>query len=125
MTTVHDFDRTALATQANDLDQTGFATLADPAFGSDASPEPIAPAAKRKPIDKLVVAAGLVGAIGAGAALWMVLTGHSSQPRTTAVQSSTAPAAAPAAAIAAPAPTPDNGPAPAPAVWRGLVRLPK
>jgi hypothetical protein len=112
MTTMHDFDRTALATQT------------DPAFGSDESPEPIVPAAKRKPIDKLVVAAGLVGAIGAGAALWMVLTGHSSQPHTTAVQSSTAPAAAPAAAVAAPAPSPDNGPAPAPAVWRGLVLLP-
>jgi len=147
MTTLHDFEATALAPVlapgVDDFDRTAFAPRGDEATAAyawassplgepadeagdlpsgDCAPlAPSTPASKRKPVDKLIVAAGLMGAIGAGAALWMALSGGSPQPQPTAavLNSTEAPAAAPAAtaaaAVQAPAASaPDNVPAAAP-----------
>jgi hypothetical protein len=141
MTTVHDFDRTALAPRADDFDPTGIAPRGDDvtsawawassplgnpadeagglAYGYDSPTDAITPAAKRRPIDKLVVAAGLIGVIGAGAALGIALLSTSPQPRPVSVApgSTGAPAGVPAAGVPAPVVNPpDNGPAPAAAV---------
>jgi len=101
------------AFRAGDADEDGY-----PAYRGGFRPDPITPAAaKPKPMGKAALAAGVIGAIGMGAALGIVLIGNSTQPRTVTVTpgSTGAPIAVPAAG----APTqvvPPPGPAPAQAV---------
>ncbi len=138
MSTLHDIDRTTFAPRADDVTSAcawASSPLGDPsdrsvdvAYAHDFPPDPITPAAKPKSIDKVMVAAGLIGAIGAGVALGITLFDGSPQPRSVAVASGStrAPAAVPASAAPAPAPAAavpaavvppaDNGPAPAPVV---------
>ncbi|WP_139333182.1 hypothetical protein, partial [Mycobacterium sp. SP-6446] len=96
MNTSHDLDRTALAPLGEEP-TSAFAwassPLGDPtdssgdlAYREDASPDPIAPA-KPKSINKTMVAAGLIGVIGAGTVLGIALLGGSPQPQQVAVTS--------------------------------------
>jgi hypothetical protein len=132
MSTMHDMDRTALAPRGEDPTSAyawassplGDPTSADLPHGGDFPPDPITRAAKAKSIDKVMVAAGLIGAIGAGVALGIAVFGSAPQPRSVAVASGStgAPAAVPASAAPSPVPAaslpapvippPDNGPAP-------------
>ena len=128
-----DVDRTALAPSADEFHRTAFAPRGDDATSAcawassplgdpldeenlpygyvDFSPEPLTPAARRRPIDKLIVAAGLIGSVGAGAALGIVLFSGSPQPKpTTAVRSSAGAPAEVAAPVVSP---PDHETAPA------------
>jgi hypothetical protein len=76
------------------------------------APAGIAPAARRRPIDKGIVAAGVIGLIIAGTALAVALFSGSPEPQHVAVTSGST--SAPAAATPAPmVAAPDNGPAPA------------
>jgi hypothetical protein len=129
MTTIHDFERTALAPRGEEPTSAyawASSPLGDPTdsaadlpYGHEFPPDPIVPAAKPKSINKTMVAAGVIGLIGAGTALGIALFGGSSQPHHMAVASGSiaVPAAAPASAAPAPAvAAPDNGPVPAPVV---------
>ncbi len=126
MNSPHDMDGTALAPRGEDPTSAyawASSPLGDPTDGSAALPNghefppgPITPAARAKSIDKVLVAAGLIGVIGAGSALGIVLFAGSPQPQAVAVAPGSAAAAStfaalapvPAAAVAAPpAPAPD------------------
>ena len=81
-------------------------------YGDDVATIRIAPAARRRPIDKGIVAAGLIGLIITGTALAVALFSGSPEPQHVAVTSGST--SAPAAATPAPmVAAPDNGPAPA------------
>ncbi|WP_193791173.1 hypothetical protein, partial [Mycobacterium paraense] len=134
MNTPRDLDRTAVAPRGDDPTSAyawASSPLGDPTRDSEDLPhghefpaESITPAKSAKSIDKVLVAAGLIGVIGAGTALGIALFSSSPRPQAVAVTpgSAAAPAAAstfaalapvPAAAVAAPVtPPPDNGPAP-------------
>ena len=140
MSTPHDIDRTALAPRGEGPTSAyawASSPLGDPTdsagdlpYGHEFPPDPIAPEPKPKSINKAMVAAGLIGAIGASTALGIALFSGSPQPQHVAVASgstgvpaavpaSVAPAPAPAAAPAPVVPPPDatpQGPAPAPVV---------
>src|SRR6516164_9966173 len=147
MTTMRDLDPTAAAVRADEFDRTTFAPRGDDAtsawawassplgepsdhagdlsdqagdlpYGYDLPTELITPAATRKPIDKLIVGAGLIGLIGAGTALGIaLLSGSPQSQRSTAVRASSDAPATVAAAAPSPVVSPtDNGPAPAPVV---------
>ncbi len=143
MNSPHDMDRTALAPRGEDPTSAyGWASspLGDPTdphgdrpSGHEFPSDPIAPAARAKSIDKVMVAAGLIGVIGAGTALGIALFSSSPQPQAVAVApgSTAAPAAAstfatlapvPAAVAAPVAPPPDNGPAPVVALPDDIIR---
>lgn len=130
MTTIHDFDRTAFAPRGEEPTSAyawASSPLGDPTdsaadlpyepHGQEFPPDPIAPEAKPKSINKTMVAAGLIGLMSAGTAVGIALFGGSSQPQHVAVASgsSAVPAAAPASAAPVVA-APDSGPAPAPVV---------
>ena len=113
-----EFDQTAAAVRADEFDRTTFAPRGDDAtsawawassplgepsdhagdlsdqagdlpYGYDLPTELITPAATRKPIDKLIVGAGLIGLIGAGTALGIaLLSGSPQSQRSTAVRAS-------------------------------------
>jgi hypothetical protein len=117
-----DFDRTAFAPRGDDSTSAwawSSSPLGEPSddaedlpYGDDRSPEPVAPAVKRKPIKKLIVAAGLIGVIGSGTALVIALSGSSHQAQSSSGTTAVVAAVAPQAAVSNPS---DNGPAPAPA----------
>src|ERR1700758_4889951 len=108
MSTWHDIDQTVMAPRADAVTEAcawASSPLGDPTndsrerpYGHECPPNPLAPAANRKPIDKLWVAAGAIGLVGAGVALGITFLSSTPQPRSVAVTSGStaAPAAAPA-----------------------------
>ena len=127
MSTPHDIDRTALAPRGEGPTSAyawASSPLGDPTdsagdlpYGHEFPPDPIAPAPKPKSINKAMVAAGLIGAIGASTALGIALFSGSPQPQHVAVASGSTgvPAAVPASVAPAPAPAAAPGPGGAPA----------
>ncbi|MEB3980227.1 hypothetical protein OQ968_02995 [Mycobacterium sp. 663a-19] len=128
MTTTHDFDRTEFAPRGEEPTSVyawASSPLGEPSdslahlpYEQELPPEPVAPEAGPRSINKAIVTAGVIGLIGAGAALGIALLGSSSHPRQVAVASGASPVAADAPTSAPPAPVvavPDT-PAPAPVV---------
>ncbi len=127
MNTRNDMNRTALAPRGEDPTSAyawAASPLGDPvdesaelSHGHDFPAVPISRAAGPRSIDKVMVVACLIGALGAGTALGVALFSGSPRPQAVATDSAGAPAAASTfaalapvpAAVAAPAvPRPDN-----------------
>ncbi|MCV7093111.1 hypothetical protein, partial [Mycobacterium interjectum] len=110
MNSPNDMDRTALAPLGEEPTSAyawASSPLGDPTdeagglpHGPDFPPDSSTPAATAKSVDKVMVAAGLIGVIGAGTALGIALFSSSPQPPAVAVAPGSAATASTFAALA-------------------------